>query len=587
MKKRFFRSALLGLAAAVMAVTPVAPVMAAVGVTLDPGAEHSIGYRQFNFYRLFAIKPGTAGENVEYIFDPATKAAVQAFVGKQRGKAPAEVTEMEAVDYIASITTRTWGGGRDHEGGGSARLTERQIEDPASRRAQELRKLNQELKSQNTTPQYTLTGSTGAAKGQTQTLSGVVEGYYFIDEDTTNTAANTPASSFVARLLTENMTIQLKSVDTPILQKQIFEDDNGIGWNDIADADRGQTILYRSTFNIPAIGAYEKYEVTYQDKLNNDMIFDPASVKVSITDGSDTRTLSKGDHYTISTAGSAEETFSIHFPDLKALSTWSSDPTYQYGQQVIIEYASRMSENKTITPGRPGMENAARLKYSSDPEDVSRFAYTPWDSVVAFSFGMNFTVYNYRNYDRVPNTQFKLYRDEAATEEVLFKKDSATSQYLVIHSDAAQKGAVPDSTPLTADFHGTIQVVGLDQGTYYLKEVGSPSGFYPLTDPIKVTVTPAYSAARNSYVSGQGAGASILTGLTGTGNIVKFNTGTTPENVNVTGDPTAGTVHYTIYKRPVPQLPLTGSQSTMIAMGAGVLMIAVGACGMKKSRKKQ
>lgn len=585
MKKRYFSSVLLGLAAAAMAVGPASQALAempspraALAVTLDPGSDSSLQYRCFKFYRIFSIPAGATEQTALYSFDPNTKAAVQAFVGREINKTPANVTVMEAAEYLSSLLE----GNTDANG----------ISTPISKATLKLKELRLELNKSNASPQPSITFA-AQPNGQAYTLPNIPEGYYLIDEDTNDAKATTPSSHVIARLITRNTTIQLKNTGVPVLQKQIFEDDNGIGWNDIADADRGQIVPYRSTFNIPQISGYDNYQVTYQDKLDSHFIFNPASVRVQIIEGSTTKTLTSGKDFTVNAAGSAEETFSVHIPDLKAVVdrdfySGQSNEMHPYGQRVVIEYSARMSESQAIVPGRPGMENAGRLKYPHDPERLDKFAYTPWDSVVAFTFGLNFTKQNSDTKAPIQDVQFRLYRDQAATQEVCFKKES--DQYRVVHPDAIQTGAVTDSGPLITDTQGKIQVVGLDQGTYYLKEIAGPAGYYPLTDLIKVTIVPEYTANRNSYIAGQGAGSQVLIGIKGTGNIVKYGTLADKlvglETINITGDPTKGALEYTVFNKPIQKMPLTGSQSTMAALGMGGLLTMVGVRGLKGRRKK-
>lgn len=44
-------------------------------------------------------------------------------------------------------------------------------------------------------------------------------------------------------------------------------------------------------------------------------------------------------------------------------------------------------------------------------------------------------------------------------------------------------------------------IQGLDQGTYYLKEIQAPDGYTLLKEAIEIQITPTFVADRNNYTS--------------------------------------------------------------------------------------
>jgi fibro-slime domain-containing protein/LPXTG-motif cell wall-anchored protein len=68
---------------------------------------------------------------------------------------------------------------------------------------------------------------------------------------------------------------------------------------------------------------------------------------------------------------------------------------------------------------------------------------------------------------------FSLYKDEDCEQIVEFYKDENMQQA---------------TTSFTTDSNGTFTAYGLKAGTYYLKEVSAPSGYYLIDHPLKVTM---------------------------------------------------------------------------------------------------
>ena len=75
---------------------------------------------------------------------------------------------------------------------------------------------------------------------------------------------------------------------------------------------------------------------------------------------------------------------------------------------------------------------------------------------------------------------------------------------------------------MITDSTGELSILGLDQGTYYLKETKAPDGYRLLKDPVVLNVTPTYTDKRDEYVKGQGATEETLQKLEATAHIKSF-----------------------------------------------------------------
>ena len=82
--------------------------------------------------------------------------------------------------------------------------------------------------------------------------------------------------------------------------------------------------------------------------------------------------------------------------------------------------------------------------------------------------------------------------------------------YSVINRDSAEDadhtgGSQPqDVVEMVSGADGQVILIGLDQGTYWLKETKAPDGYRLLKDPIEIKIIPTYTDDRNNYIKGQG-----------------------------------------------------------------------------------
>ena len=62
-----------------------------------------------------------------------------------------------------------------------------------------------------------------------------------------------------------------------------------------------------------------------------------------------------------------------------------------YGQKVVLTYEATLNEKAAQDTGRPGFENDVRLEFSNNPDSNGEGStgYTPWDTVVCFTYKLN------------------------------------------------------------------------------------------------------------------------------------------------------------------------------------------------------
>lgn len=78
-----------------------------------------------------------------------------------------------------------------------------------------------------------------------------------------------------------------------------------------------------------------------------------------------------------------------------------------YGQKIVLTYQAKLNDRAAADTGRPGFENDVRLEFSNNPDHDSEGStgYTPWDTVVCFTYKLN--VYKTNNHEGISDLMQK------------------------------------------------------------------------------------------------------------------------------------------------------------------------------------
>lgn len=487
-------------------------------IVLKPSsASQTLQGRRFTLYRLFEAEPAAGGESVVYRFDPKTEAAVKQAVAAGLGIQAGVVGEQQAVDYVASLS------GQD------------------SALRQFLSTVQDHLQpAQGESFRVDSTAADGSF-----TIAGLDYGWYMADEEGTDiSGSHAAASLLMVSTAAPSVQIKVKS-DYPQLIKQIEEDDGTAGWNDIGDYQYGQAIPYRFETTLPDVTGYETYLMRFHDRMDPALDFDPSSVAVTLDKDGKQYRLSPQE-FTITDTPTADETFSVTIPDIKAI----ADREFgSFGQRVELTYNGVFNEGilDRQDQGKQGFENTVRLEFSNDP-DSSQTGFTPWDTVVCYTYRLNAVKHN-ENDVKLAGAKFRLYLDKDCQTELGFAK----------HGDVYLPAA--DAQDIVTDDEGSFRLDGLDQGTYWLREVQAPAGYHKLKDPIEITITPGFVDDRHAYVAG-GQG---LTNLTATAGGQDLET-----------DPIQTSANLSVLNRTGSVLPSTGSGMTIVLFAAAAGLAVTG-----------
>lgn len=548
-------------------------------ITIHGNEGQTLIGKKFEVHQLFNAENAEGGESINYTFAPSYKSQLQTLVGKKLNKPARDVTEYDVIDYIQTLN-------KNQVEGAFANQKE-------EGRYSDFRYFVQELKDSMKGSGQEITVTSEDLNGDI-TISGLDYGYYLIDEVTDNQGTDSASSLCMVNTANPEAEIQIKS-DYPSVVKKIEEDDNDIGWNDIADFEIGQTVPYKYETRVPNMNGYHSYYFAFHDNMNEALTFHPESVDIQISNGSKTYTLKTSEFNILEDLENV--TFKIEISDLKAIvdrefpEGMNAEHENIYNQGITVRYNATLNDLASKDTGKPGFENSVKLEFSNDPDSdgVGKTGETPWDTVVAFTYRLNVNKIN--NHNKVlRNAKFRLYSDPECKNEVFVKQTD--DGYNVINRDMLggtdhTGGITPtEAVEMVSNEEGNFVIFGLDHGVYYLKETDSPAGYRELLDPIELTVAPKLTDERNMYVAGEGATDKILKELVATAHTKEFYNGAYSENtVDLETNVDDGSMNITVVNQVGKKLPITGSNVAIIMLGSGLAIMAGSLAFWKKKKK--
>ena len=398
-----------------------------------------------------------------------------------------------------------------------------------------------------------LTG-TPAFKATYGSPASVPAGYYLIKDDDNATVDS--HTLYLVEVINQNIDIQPKT-DVPSVEKKVLEntkhqqdDGYGTGYNDTADYHIGDMVPFKLIGRITDMSRYQTYKYVFHDTLCK--AFDaPAesNIKVSLSDSKATLgTDIDSTLYTVSviTNTDGETTITVSFPNLKSVIGVAKD------KYIVVSYSARLNEKASIGQGTPGNTNEVYLEYSNNPKGTGT-GRTPDDKVIVFTYKLDVTKVDGKDANtKLEGAKFKLLD---VTKTNYAKVDTTTNKFIGWTSNEA------DATELVSDASGLFKVIGLDDGTYFLKETLAPSGYNTLSEPIKLVIS-----------------ADTTNGQNGFGNTTELTTidVTVDNGTRTSGNVANGTVSIDVKNNRGTTLPGTGGIGTTIfyVIGGGLMVAA-------------
>jgi fimbrial isopeptide formation D2 family protein/LPXTG-motif cell wall-anchored protein len=409
---------------------------------------------------------------------------------------------------------------------------------------------------------------TGSASSYTYSITGLADGYYFINEKSFGGTVDNAYTKYMLQVL-DDVTVAAKT-DKPAIALKVLENNDSTykdSWNDAADYSIGDAVPYRIVGLVPDMTNFSTYDYKITDTITGSTYKD-GSAKVYFVNpgemyGVETKTgegaggtLLDSSKYTLTKTASG---FTVEFNDLKSAGVTKDG-------YIVVEYTATLNSDAKInsTDNKVGNPNEVVLTYSNNPNDAAGRGETPKDEVDVYTFSLPVNKVDGKN-TALAGATFAVFTNETDAKAAAQDPSKLTSALAFTGIDGAYTLGGSTQT-LAGDGNGQYAINGLDQGSYYLVETAAPAGYNRLTEPVTVTVVPTYSAGdkTSAYVDGHVPG-DTKDQLSA----VSINGGTAVKVINQSGT----------------TLPETGGIGTRIFTAVG-LVLMTGAAVLIVIRKK-
>ena len=389
----------------------------------------------------------------------------------------------------------------------------------------------------------------------TEGTNTLAVGYYLIVDTTEGTNGADAVLNAALLQVTDTITIRAKtekpSVEKKVLENTKYNQDGGYGdkYNDVADYNIGDAVPFKLIGTVPDMTQFTTYKYEFNDTLSAGLTA-PAVGAVKVYVSSNKAGTDKADITGNAAVTVDGQKIKVSFANLKAVEGVAQ------GKYILVEYEATLNERAVI--GLDGNPNKVDLTYSNNPNGAGE-GKTPEDEVIVFTYELDVTkVDGDNNNTKLKGAEFKL-------KKIVDGKD----KYAVVVNNKVTGwvDSEANGSTLTSDANGLFNVIGLDDGTYYLTETKAPAGYNKLTSDIELTVT---ATTKNGQDWVDGDADKALTKID-----VKVAGKTADGKVN------NGTVSITVENHKGATLPGTGGIGTtifyvvggLLMLGAAVLLI--------------
>ena len=385
----------------------------------------------------------------------------------------------------------------------------------------------------------TSTGNAAESSSKYVATMTVDPGYYLVVPALGSTGTNNRGTDAMLTNVVADDTadIQLKS-EYPTVSKTI---DGEHGAMDQIDKEIEFTVKSK----VPDTTNFKTYNMKFTDTFTDGLTFVPGSVKVTI--GGDT--MAATTDYTV-TEPAGDNTLAIDLVDVIGHITGSQ---YATGEEIVITYKAKLNKNAIVDDDPE--TNSVKINYSNDPNG-GYDGETEVDKDKVYTFDIDLHKYAAGNESAyLADAEFKLYdneenaKGETPDTAIKFVKVDGTHYRVATAEEIATPGALEITDTITTVSTGMVNIDGLGEGDYWLKETKEPSGFNKPADPFKVNIDATFEAD-------------------GTLESSTVTVGTTPN--------TANDNDVKIENRQGTILPGTGGMGTVIFTVVGVGVIAGG-----------
>lgn len=397
--------------------------------------------------------------------------------------------------------------------------------------------------------------------------------------------------------------IPKKSV--PTVEKKILDDNKAkddittvpaTDWDDVADSQIGQKVNYKLTGTVASnYATFDTYAYKFTDKLSTGLDYIADSAKVFALKGG-TYTEISSENYTVTPADSSNEnTLTVEFKVGDGDKGLKDVQGIDASTQIVVFYKAKL--NKDVVIGNKdgdfgGNPNTVTLTYSNNPYGEDK-GETIKDTAADFAFKLNLKKVDQGTEKGLGGAVFTIQSDDTNTKgQYVASEDNEAKNVVAGQLVTVEPGNLPDYVRFTSSRvsgkEGTIEVKGLDAGSYKVTEIQTPDpAKYPTkADPFTFTIDATYDKT-NMKVKNLAA----TVPETGRTDIAVGELDNSAGDNKLTGtqngiDGATGLVTITVGNTKSVGLPLTGLNGVTFTWIAGGAVLCIGVAHLIRSRKQ-
>ena len=421
----------------------------------------------------------------------------------------------------------------------------------------------------------TWTKPSDSSKGNFESLD---QGYWLFVTDVPSKTGNTDAYTSPIFTIVGGSDVNVapkKSV--PNVTKAVMDDKGDIFVTDVnktvftaankaADSASDQLIKYQLAGTVASnINTYKMYSYTFTDKLPSTMVPNLSGNNPVVEVKIDDSVVDPACYSATYAPGESTNTLTVSFENLKeARDTHGTPITVDGSSTVYVNYEAKLDADKINADmlGKAQVNNVM-LTYSNNPH-TNGTGTTVDHPAYDYTYGIDVTKVGS---DKDENGEHKTLEGVQFT---LQEKGSGK----FIKADGTTTSNQNDAI-LTTTSDGKISVVGLDEGTYILKEV-KPAPGYNNSAKDGVTFTIKRDSNDQLYQAGQSVTPSTESVISAASGVVKDGTAAAA----------TGKLSFTIIDQKGSNLPLTGLNGVTFTWIAGGAVLCIGVAHLIRSRKQ-
>lgn len=365
--------------------------------------------------------------------------------------------------------------------------------------------------------------------------------------------------------------------DVPNVTKAVKDDKNG-KWvtddsktvfqaaNKAADSAAGQLVEYQLAGTVASnINTYIKYSYTFTDELPLTMAPELGNDNKPVVEVKIGESIVSSDSYTVSySTDGGKNTLSVSFDNLKEAKDSSNNTiTVNGDSKVYVNYKAKLDPEK-ISADMLGQaqENKVKLTYSNNPHTTTDTGTTVDHSAYDYTYGIDVIKVG-------SDAETKCLE---GVEFTLQEKYGDTVEEKYIDSKGV-KHEKTDKVTLKTGKDGKINVIGLDEGTYILKETKPAPGYNnSASKGVTFTIARGTLQQEGTAVTPDKDSANV----TAADGVVKANSAVV----------STGKLSFTIVDQEGTGLPLTGLNGVTFTWIAGGAVLCIGVAHLIRSRKQ-